>query len=263
VTGAVGEIRFNRPQRLNALDVSLGEAFRKAVETLTENGAVSVIVLRGEGRAFMAGGGLDHFRKTDDKAAAAMDLIGPAHAALTRLAEAPQIVIASVHGPVAGAGMSITLGADLAVAADTTVFNFAYGRIGASPDCGGSWALPRLVGPRRALEIALFSESIDAAEALRLGLVNRVVPLGDLATTTDALAARLAQGPAVSQGRIKALMRNALDRSYPEQLAAEAESFATCARTADFAEAIDAFFAKRPATFTGPGSVKPSPKPAE
>lgn len=249
--GGVAEIRFNRPDRLNALDVELAEAFAAAVAQVTADASARVIVISAEGRAFMAGGDLAHFRRAADKPAAAAQLIDPIHAALKTLAEAPQIVIGSVKGAVAGGGMSLALGLDLLVAADDTVFNLAYARVAASPDCGGSWALPRLVGFRKALEIALLSENIDAAEALRLGLVNRVVPRAALEQETARLAARLAAGPAVSSANIKSLMRRSLDRTHGEQLDAEAAGFKTCAATADFAEALDAFFEKRRPTFAG------------
>jgi 2-(1,2-epoxy-1,2-dihydrophenyl)acetyl-CoA isomerase len=251
VTEGVAELRFNRPDRLNALDVELAEAFEAAVARVVVDLAVRVIVISSEGRAFVAGGDLAHFRRAGDKVAAAGQLIDPIHAALKQLADAPQIVIGSLKGAVAGGGMSLALGLDLLVAADDASFNLAYARVAASPDCGGSWALPRLVGYRRALEIALLSETIDAAEALRLGLVNRVVPRAELETETAKLVARLASGPAVSSANIKALMRRSLDRTHSEQLDAEADGFRACAATADFAEAVDAFFEKRRPRFTG------------
>lgn len=253
LSDGVAELRFNRPERLNALDVELAESFAVAVARVTADLSVRVIVVSSEGRAFMAGGDLAHFRRAADKSAAAAQLIEPVHAALKTLAKAPQIVIGSLKGAVAGGGMSLALGLDLLVAADDATFNFAYARVAASPDCGGSWALPRLVGFRRALEIALLSETIDASEALRLGLVNRVVPRAVLEEETARLAARLAAGPAVSQANIKSLMRLSLDRDHGAQLDAEASSFCECAQTADFAEAIDAFFEKRKPTFRPAG----------
>jgi 2-(1,2-epoxy-1,2-dihydrophenyl)acetyl-CoA isomerase len=245
----VAEIRFNRPDRLNALDVELARGFAAAVASVSADPAVRVIVVSSEGRAFVAGGDLAHFRRAPDKTAAAAELIDPIHGALKTLAAAPQIVIGSLKGPVAGGGMSLALGLDLLVAADDATFNLAYARVAASPDCGGSWALPRLVGFRRALEIALLSETIDATEALRLGLVNRVVPRAALEDETARLAARLAAGPAVSQATTKALMRRSLDRTHGEQLDAEARGFGECAATADFTEAVDAFFEKRKPVF--------------
>ena len=155
------------------------------------------------------------------------------------------------NGPVAGAGLSIALLADLAIAADDAQFTLAYARIGASPDGSATWSLPRIVGLRKALELALLAETIDAAEALRLNLVNRVVPREHLEGETAALAARLAAGPALAYGRIKQLMRTSFDRSLAEQLAEEAAAFTALAASADFAEGVSAFVGKRPPRFTG------------
>mgnify|MGYP002622210113 CR=1 FL=1 len=152
---------------------------------------------------------------------------------------------------VAGAGVSIATNLDLAIAAQDTVFNLAYARIGASPDCGASFSLPRLVGLRRALEIALLSEDIGAAEALALGLVNRVVPAAELEAETARLAARLAAGAPAAQGRIKRLMRQSLERDLQTQLDAEARAFAECAATEDFAGAVAAFLERRAPHFNG------------
>lgn len=247
----VARLRFNRPERLNALDRELADAFLASVERATSDDAVRVIVLSGEGRGFLAGGDLTHFQKSGDKPAAARELIVPIHDALARLAQSPKISIASVHGPVAGGGLSIALSLDLAIAADDTVMNLSYVKIGTSPDCGGSWALPRLVGTRKALEIALLSDNVAADEALRLGLVNRVVPRASLEAETEKFAARLAGGAPVAQGRIKGLIRTAHERDFQAQLDAESESFQACAATEDFGNAIDAFLAKRKPVFAG------------
>ncbi|MGV3549216.1 enoyl-CoA hydratase/isomerase family protein [Rhizobium sp.] len=249
--GAIGEIRFNRPGKLNALDVALAQGFRTAVEQAVSDDEIRVIVLSAAGRAFVAGGDLGHFRAAADRAHAAIELIDPIHAGLKLLESSNKISVAALKGAVAGGGMSLALGFDLAIAADDTVFNLAYNRIAASPDCGGSWALPRIVGTRKALEIALLSDSIDATEALRLGLVNRVVPLDDLEGEVGKLANRLAAGSPAAQGRTKSLMRAAFDRGYAQQLDAERDGFVRSAASADFAEALDAFFEKRKPQFNG------------
>jgi 2-(1,2-epoxy-1,2-dihydrophenyl)acetyl-CoA isomerase len=191
------------------------------------------------------------FRDAADKPAMVRPLIQSVHATLERLAAAPQIVVASLQGAVAGAGVSLALNADLALAADDASLNLAYARIGTSPDCGASWALPRLVGVRRALAIALLSETIGAAEALQLGLVNRVVPAASLEAESAALAARLAAGPAIAQGHIKRLMRDSFDHGFAAQLAREAAAFLACSATDDFAAGVAAFFAKRKPEFRG------------
>jgi 2-(1,2-epoxy-1,2-dihydrophenyl)acetyl-CoA isomerase len=244
--GAVATLRFNRPEALNAIDLGLAEAFETILDELTSDATLRVIVLDGAGRAFMAGGDLSVFRGAANLPDAVDILIGPLHRAVKVMHAAPQIVLASLHGAVAGAGLSIALLADLAVAADTVKLNMAYSRIHAVPDCGGSWALARLTGARKALEIALLSENIDANEALRLGLVNRVVPADRLADETASLAAQLAAQSLASVRGIRTLMRDALSRSLGEQLEAERLAFRAAAMEPDFANAIDGFFARRP-----------------
>jgi 2-(1,2-epoxy-1,2-dihydrophenyl)acetyl-CoA isomerase len=247
----IAEIRFNRPQVLNAINVATAESLRDIGKQLTGNPDVRVIVLSSEGRAFMAGGDLAFFHASEDKPAAGRELVHPIHEALEILAAAPQPIIASVQGAAAGAGMSIALMADLAIAADDAVFNMAYVKVGNNPDCGGSWALPRLVGVRKALEIALLADNIPAAEALRLNLVNRVVPRADLAAETQALAQRLAAAAPLALASIKRLMRVSMERTLSEQLHDEADSFVRNAASGDFTEALSAFFGKRPPSFTG------------
>jgi 2-(1,2-epoxy-1,2-dihydrophenyl)acetyl-CoA isomerase len=247
--GPIATLRLNRPEVLNAADTALAFAFRDACLELEADTSVRVVVLAGVGRAFMAGGDIAQFR--DDPQSVPATLIDPLHDALRYLSGAPAIVIASLHGAVAGAGMSIALGCDLAIAADDTRFNMAYARLGASCDLGGSWHLPRLVGLRRALEIARLCDNVDAAQALQLGLVNRVVPAAALVDETQALAERLARGAPVAQGVIKRLMRESSGRDLAGQLDAERAGFSACIASADFAEAVAAFLAKRPAAFTG------------
>ncbi len=246
----VAAIRFNRPERLNALSMEVACGFADAIDSVLADSSVRVITVSGAGRAFLAGGDLAHFRGAADRGAAAAELIDPIHSALKKLAAAPPITIAVLHGAVVGAGMSIAMGLDLAIAADTTVMNVAYGKVAASPDCGGSWALVRHVGLRRAMEMALLSDDIPAEQALALGLVSKVVAAADL--QTDKLTARLLAGGSFANGQIKKLMRGALDHDYHDQLALEAASFAACARTDDFAEAVTAFLDKRRPVFGSP-----------
>ena len=248
----IARIRFNRPSALNAIDVPMAEQLLATVKRLQAAGGVRVIVLSGEGRAFMAGGDLRAFHADPQHAdTTARALIDPLHAALALLAAGDAPVLASLHGAVAGAGMSLALAADLAIAADDTVFNMAYARIGASLDAGSSWALPRLVGLRRAMQIALLSEPIDAAAALALGLVNRVVPRAALAAETDLLARRLAAGPTLAYGHIKRLLRGSFDCTMAEQMGRERTAFRETSHTADFAEGTRAFVEKRRAKFAG------------
>ncbi|SDM11174.1 2-(1,2-epoxy-1,2-dihydrophenyl)acetyl-CoA isomerase [Oryzisolibacter propanilivorax] len=160
-------------------------------------------------------------------------------------------VIAQVHGAAAGAGMSLMLMCDFVLAAEGTKFNLAYINLGTSCDVGASWALPRLVGLRPALEIALLGDALNADEALRLGLVNRVLPAAELEGAAQALAERLAAGPTRAYGQMRRLLRGSLERGLDAQLQAEAEAFDTCARTQDLREGIEAFFERRKPVFSG------------
>lgn len=250
--GPIATITLNRPAQLNALDIAMAEAFEAAVNQLAKQPDLRVIVLKGAGRGFMAGGDLGVIQRALTEGPQIADQIMlPLHRGLIKLAELPQPVLASLHGPVAGAGMSVAMAADLAIASDDAKFTLAYARIGASPDGSGTWHLPRLVGLRKAMEIAMLADTIDAQEALRLGLVNQVVPAANLASATQALAERLANGPTQAYGKIKRLLRDSLDHTLPAQLAAEREAFHQSMKTTDFAEGIAAFLQKRSPRFNG------------
>lgn len=247
--GAIAHLRFNRPPSLNALDSAMAKTLLAATEELARDKSVRAVVLSGEGKGFMAGGDIGQM-KTDPQAIP-RDLIDPLHAALSNLASLDAPVIASVHGVVAGAGLSVMLSADLAIAAEGTRFVLAYLNLGASCDGGSSFALPRVVGLRKAMEIALLNETFDAAEALRLSLVNRVVPAVELAAETNKLAQRLANGPTLAVGRIRRLMRQSFSSDFATQLDAEKDAFAASTTTRDFAEGVRAFLEKRPPRFEG------------
>ena len=247
--GDVATLRFNRPGALNAIDVPMANAFLAAARELAADKSVRAVLLSGAGKGFMAGGDLAVLQA--DPVQGAADLIGPLHEALTVLAGMDAPLVAQVHGVAAGAGLSLMLQADFVLAAEGTRFNLAYVNIGTSCDVGASWALPRLVGLRRALEIAMLGDMLDAAEAERMGLINRVLPAAELEAASVAFAQRLADGPTVALGRLRRLMRTSFERDLPGQLDAESAAFRECAMTDDFRLGIDAFFAKKAPQFTG------------
>jgi len=247
--GAVATLRFNRPEALNAIDVPMANAFLTAVQTVASDPGVRAVVLCGSGRGFMAGGDLATLRA--DPVQGAIDILTPLNAALQLLAQMNAPVIAQVHGAAAGAGLSLVLMADYVIAAEGTRFNLAYINLGTTCDVGASWALPRIVGVRQALEIALLGEAFTADDALRLGLVNRVVPSAELDSTTAALAQRLAAGPTLAYGAMKRLMRASMDHTLPEQLAAEKDAFVHCAGTEDFRAGVEAFHQRQSPQFVG------------
>lgn len=239
----VAHLRLARPHALNAINPALGQALEAASAQLAGDPAVRVVVLSGEGKAFMAGGDLHALRA--DPLAAVEALIPPFHQAVRTFAEMPKPVIAAIHGAAAGAGMSLALAADLTIAAEGTRLVFAYSDIGTCSDGGMSWHLVRRVGLARATEIAWLGEPLDASQAQALGLVSQVVPADQLLATADALARRLAQREPHALGQLKALLRTAGERTLPQQLDAEYAAFRDCAAQPGFTAAIDAFFARK------------------
>ena len=247
--GAVVQLQFNRPQQLNTLDVPTAHAFLAACQAIAADASVRAVVLSGAGRGFGAGGDLASFRT--DPTATAMAVIEPMHQAVQVLTSLNAPVIASLHGVVAGGSLSLVTACDLAIAAEGTKFNLAYVNVAANCDVSGSWHLPRMVGLRNAMQIALLGDTFLADEALRLGLINRVVPGDQLAAETDKLAQRLATGPTLAIGKLKKLLRASFNNDLPTQLNAERDNFRASTETHDFKEALDAFFGKRPAVFEG------------
>ncbi|SEG66623.1 enoyl-CoA hydratase/isomerase family protein [Bosea lathyri] len=253
VDAGVALLRLNRPAVLNAFDAPMAEAFLARIEDIAARDDVRAILIKGEGRGFCAGGDVAQFTGGGDPEASIEAIIQPLHAGLRLLDSLKQPSVACLHGAVAGAGFSLALACDLAIAAENAKFTLAYARIGATPDGSGTFHLPRLVGMRKAKELALLAETIEAAEALRLGLVNRVVPADTVEAEAEAmaLARRLAAGPTQAYGRIKSLLAASGGNTLAEQLEAERQAFRASTHTADFREGVAAFLEKRPASFTG------------
>ena len=252
--GAVATLTLNRPAALNTLDFPLMDALIDAAADVAADDSLRAVVIRGAGKHFMAGGDLRTFAGELAKPPGQRDadfrrVIGRLHSAIENFHRMPHPVIGQVHGAVAGFGLSLMNACDLVVASDDTYFASAYRNIALTPDGGGSWSLPRIVGMRRAMEIMLLGERFDARRALELGLVNRVVPAADLERTVTAVVEALVTGPVMAIRNAKRLMRESLSRSLSEQLDAEAASFGACSATDDFAEGISAFLEKRPAVF--------------
>lgn len=251
IDGAIAQITFNRPEALNAIDVATARGFDRAVSDALAAPGIRVVVLSGKGRSFMAGGDLAAFRQTSDKPAEAEAIIAPMNAALARLHGADVLTVALVQGPVAGAGLSLTLAADFVIAAENAVFSFAYLKIGAPADCGITWTLPRSIGLRRALWLAIEGSAVPAAQALDWGLVGKLVPAEALVEEGQKLARRLGSTAPGAAAALKKLLLRSFDSDFATALEAEKDAFKAAAATADFAEALDAFFEKRPARFTG------------
>ena len=252
VNGDIGTLTFNRPRQMNALDPAAIHVFCEVCERAETDPRARVLVLRGAGAAFVAGGDVASFKENlADFSQQVIPLAGELHRGIMALRRARKPVIASVHGAVAGAGMSIMMACDLIVAAEGTQFTMAYSRIATSPDGGSTWFLPRLVGYHKAMELLLLADTVDARVLQDLGVINRVVPAADLESVTLQLAQRLAAGPAVAYAETKALVNTQLKQELMDHLAAEAQAFSRCASHADFAEGVTAFVDKRKAVFGG------------
>ena len=254
VADAVAEVTLNRPAVLNALDEGMAAELVATLDRIEQDVAIRSVILKGAGPGFMAGGDVKLFagmaeRPPQERRRRLDALIHAFHPVIATMRRMPQPVVAQVHGVAAGAGMSLMAAADLAVAAASTTFTLAYARIGASPDGGSTWFLPRLVGQRRAMELALLTDRFDAARAAEIGLVNRVVPDERLAEETRALALRLAAGPREAFANTKRLIQQSFDTGFEAQLAAEQKSFADLSTTDDFAEGVTAFAQKRAPRF--------------
>lgn len=247
----MAEIRLNRPDQLNALDIGLADAFQATVLEALADSQVRAVLLSAEGRAFSVGGDLNLLHASGGRGETAGAIIGPINAGLEALHASGVPSVAALQGAVAGGGMSLALAADLAVAAEDVRMSFAYLDIAASPDCGGSWALPRLVGLRKAMEIALLGPTLNAEAALRHGLVNVVTPRAVLASHAREVAIKLARLPSRSVARTLGLLRRSANETLPGQLAAELDAFVDSASEPDFDEGLQAFFAKRPPRFQG------------
>ena len=255
--GAIAYGTFNRPEARNALSDEMRDQVFRFLQAADRDPAVRCVVFRGAGEHFMAGGDVKKFaqfaieKSPQERRETFHQRIHTLHANTLLMHRLRKPVIASVRGAAAGYGMSFVLACDMALAADDAIFTLAYVKIGTSPDGSGSFYLPRTVGMKKAMEIALLGDRFDAATAAQLGLVNRVVPAADLAAETEALATRLATGPTHAIANTKALLYASLENSIETQLNQEALSFGDCAASDDWAEGVRAFAEKRQPEFRG------------
>ncbi|MEC7761996.1 MAG: enoyl-CoA hydratase-related protein [Pseudomonadota bacterium] len=251
-TGAVAELRFNRPEALNALDLPLARAFAAAVADVTADAEVRAIVLSGEGRAFVAGGDVSAMAADPDKGHEVVDaLLEVLNPAILALRENDAPVVAAVRGVAAGAGLSLVANADVVVADQGAKFVMAYDQVAGVPDCGGSWFLTHRLGRARVMDMMLTGAPLTADEALAAGLVSRLVPAEEVDETARALAAKIAKGPTASFGRFRRLVDAAPHTTLAEQLTAERTAFVAAAKSDDFREGVAAFTARRKPEFKG------------
>lgn len=251
--GAVLTLRLNRPERLNALNVELGRALVDGLDRAAADGSAQVIILTGAGRGFCAGGDLAVLRDARSRNAGheLEGLLRAGKEIAMAVRTMPKPVIAAVNGPAAGAGMNLALACDLRIASDQATFGETFARVGLYPDFGGTYFLPKIVGAAKAAELFYTAEMISAAEAERLGIVNRVVPEEKFVEEVKKFAARLAAGPPMAIRAVKQALFGAEREKLEHALDAEIERQVKCFLSADCAEGLDAFFAKREPRFRG------------
>ncbi len=247
-SGGIVTVTLNRPEKKNAVDVDLWRRLQRAIREIADNPDDRVLVLTGAGGAFCSGADLG-----DPEAAAMhglprMRLIDSVAIALHRL---PQPTIAKVTGVAAGAGCNMALACDLVVASEDARFSEIFSSRGLSVDFGGSWALPRLIGLHKAKELVFFADIIGAAEAERIGIVNRVLPADEVDAFVDEWAARLAAGPPLALAMSKTMLNNSVGPSFEHAIEAEAYAQNVNFASGDAIEAFKAFVEKRPPVFTG------------
>jgi 2-(1,2-epoxy-1,2-dihydrophenyl)acetyl-CoA isomerase len=254
VADGVATITLDRPDSMNSLDVATKEALLAAVRQVADDPAVRCVVLTGNGRAFCVGQDLkEHvailksgtpdslFRTVDEHY----------NPIVATIAGMQKPVIAAVNGVAAGAGASLAFACDLRIVADTAGFNLAFANIALSCDTGSSFTLQRLVGRAKAIELLYFPRTVEADEALALGLATQVVPAAELTDVVGGLAARLAAGPTVALGALRLSLTFAADHTFMESLEFESAQMTRTGRTADHAAAVDAFLAKEKPVFEG------------
>lgn len=250
----VASITMNRADALNALSRQLTVDLTAAIkQAIREN--VRAIVLTGNGRAFCSGGDLREMQSMWQQVGRIEAFLeaplGELHALIKLIRETPIPFVAAVNGVCAGAGVNLALACDIVIAADDAAFREAFVRIGLTPDCGGTFFLPRAVGEKIATELFMTGDAVDATRAAEIGMINRVVAAASLVEEAKQFAAKLSAGPTASIGRIKRMMNATFSNDLDEQLSLEHECQIESGKGSDFKEGVTAFFEKRPPGFTG------------
>jgi 2-(1,2-epoxy-1,2-dihydrophenyl)acetyl-CoA isomerase len=248
----VANIALNRPEKLNAFDGTMHDELYRALDSVAEDEEIRCVVLRGEGRAFSAGADLAQIVQDADGDPDLGEYLRDTYSRLVkRMVRIEKPIIAAVHGPVYGAGVGLALACDLRIAAENTKFSVAFIKIGLMPDAGVTFLLPRVVGLGRAMEMSMLGDAVEAEEAYRIGLVNKVVADEALPEEARNLAEHLARMPTAALGRIKDSLYSSFETDLETALETEAEGQTFCGFTQDHKEGVTAFFEKREARFVG------------
>ena len=252
VENKVGTITFNRPEKLNALSRDLLTQSVEALKQWSRDPDIGAIVVTGTGRAFCAGGDVSTMAaESEQTLEAKIDGLREMQELSWLLYNTPKITIAAVNGFAMGAGLGVCMSCDLRIASAQAKFGTAYAKVGFGGDFGTTWLLARHVGAAKAKELFFLGDIIDAAEAQRLGLVNRVVAPDELTAQVNEIATRIAHGPLTSYRYMKANVNLALTADFRTLLEREAETHLRCGQTEDHKEGVRAFLEKRPPNFTG------------
>ena len=252
--GPICVLTLNRPERLNALTTEVAKDFQAAVREAVEHGA-RVIVLTGSGRAFCAGGDLREMQEIAGKEGRVEAFFDEPlrllNESILLIRKTPVPFIAAVNGVASGGGCNLALACDLVIAAESAKFNQAFIKIGLSPDCGGTFMLPRLVGLKRATELMFTGDMITAQRAAEMGMINSVAADEELMSQVMAMANRLANAPTAAIGQIKRMLDASATNDFGSQLDLERETQIESGKTNDFIEGVKAFLEKRPPRFVG------------
>lgn len=247
----IGTISLNRPDKYNAFNREMSIDLKNAVDEIKDDDDIRAVLIEGNGKAFMVGGDIHYFHENlQTLSNDAKEIMDNLHAFITGLQNLQKPVLCKVHGSVAGVGMSIMLASDLVIASQECKFTTAYLKLGISPDGGLSYFLPRAVGKKKAAELFLLSELIDAASAESLGLINWVVHREDLDDEATKILQKITAGPSFAYGQLKQLLRSSDHNDLETQLEQEAKSFCACSATEDFKSGVEAFLNKSPAVFS-------------
>jgi 2-(1,2-epoxy-1,2-dihydrophenyl)acetyl-CoA isomerase len=247
----VAHVTLNRPQAGNALDVEMAKELAAVALECESNRSVRAVLLSGAGKSFCAGGDVKVFAGQEQLPRYLREITSHLHLAVSRFARLDAPVIAAVHGPAAGGGFSLAISCDLVLAAESATFLMAYSKIGMAPDGGSTYFLPRLIGLKRAMELALTNRVLSAREACEWSIVTEVVPPENLESRAQELARSLAQGPTGAFGSAKRLLHSGWNQTLETQMELESHAIAEAGGTADGQEGIRAFVEKRKAKFGG------------
>lgn len=252
ITNGVATITMNRPNEANTVNQLFSDELSNIAIECDSNPEIRTVILTGNGKFFSAGGDLSSFANSGDQLSADLKkLTTPFHSALSRFSRMDKPLITAINGPAAGAGLSLAVLGDYAIASEKAKFTMAYTAAGLSPDGGSTFLLPRLVGERRAKELMLTNRTLSAAEALEWGMINEVVAPDALMEAAEKIATQLASGPTRAYGAVKEMVLLSSSNTLETQMEIEARKISEMGGTEDGQEGISAFLNKRKPEFEG------------